>query len=463
MNGKNTQDLTAGRPIVQIFLFAVPLVLGTLFQQFYSFVDTVIVGRFVGVEALAAVGTTYSLNFLILGFVQGLCVGFGILLAQSFGAQDQKELSRYFVYGTYLRAALSGVRAVLTCLFARPLLILIRTPEDILDMAAVYIQIIFIGIPVSMMYNYSAGALRAVGDSRRPFYFLVFATVLNIVLDYIFIVPLGTGVAGAAWATVISQLVSGVLNTWWLLTRTGIAGGMKDVRDGAGGDYCGRRSYGQWSRISGIHMLKLCRIGIPMGLEYSVSAIGAVVMQGAINSLGSVAVAAQTAGEKIRQMFTLPMESVGMAMATYVGQNYGAKRIDRIRQGIVSGLTIQYIYCAVIWVVIFVLKRPLVSLVLGETGSAIAAGAIQYLTLMSMLFFIHGSLMILRNTLQGLGYSLQAIVSGVGELIGRSLGGILAARYFGFVGICFANPLAWGLALCYCAVMVTYYLRRYKK
>lgn len=442
LQGKNTQDLTVGRPIVQILLFAVPLVLGTLFQQFYSFVDTVIVGRFVGVDALAAVGTTYSLNFLILGFAQGLCVGFGILLAQQFGAHDMEELNRYFVNGAYLSVGISLALAVLTCLGARPLLTMIRTPENILDMAVAYIQIIFMGIPATVLYNYTAGALRAVGDSRHPFYYLVVASLLNIGLDYLFIVPMQGGVAGAAWATVISQLVSGVLCVWWLLFKTGVI--EKD-----------RRFLG----FSPYHAKKLCRIGLPMGFEYSVSAIGAVVMQGAINSLGSIAVAAQTAGEKIRQMFTLPMESVGMAMATYVGQNYGARRIDRIDQGIRSGLAIQYIYCAVIWVVIFVLKTPLVGLVLGETVSETAAGAVKYLTIMSALFFIHGSLMIMRNTLQGLGYSLQAIVSGVGELIGRSLGGFLAVRFLGFFGICIANPLAWGLALCYCIVMVLHYLK----
>lgn len=439
----NTQDLTKGSPIKQILLFAVPLVLGTLFQQFYSFVDTVIVGRFVGVEALAAVGTTYSLNFLILGFVQGMCVGFGILLAQSFGAKKPEELNCYFLNGTYLSAGLSLALAVATCLLARPLLVLIRTPEDILGMAVTYIRIIFIGIPASMLYNYSACALRAVGDSRHPFYFLVLSSVLNIVLDYVFIVPFGCGVAGAAWATVISQMVSGLLNAWWLLARTGVIA-----------------VTGYQTALSGAHMKKLCKIGIPMGLEYSVSAIGAVVMQGAINSLGSVAVAAQTAGEKIRQMFTLPMESVGMAMATYVGQNYGAKRMDRIRQGIFSGLTIQYCYCIVIWGVIFLLKKPLVGLVLGESGSEIAAGAIRYLSIMSLLFFIHGSLMIMRNTLQGLGYSMQAIISGVGELFGRSFGGFLAVQYFGFTAICLANPMAWGFALCYCIVMVAYYMKR---
>ena len=183
-------------------------------------------------------------------------------------------------------------------------------------------------------------------------------------------------------------------------------------------------------------------------------------MQDAINLLGSTAVAAQTAGEKIRQMFTLPMESVGMAMATYVGQNHGAHRTDRIQQGIKDGCTIQLTYCVAAWVVILFVKPYAVGLVLGDAEPAVTAGAIQYLAIMSLLFCFHGLLMIFRNTLQGLGYSMQAIISGVGELIGRSLGGILAVRVLGFFGICIANPLAWGLALCYCIVMVTYYLRK---
>ena len=436
-------DLTQGRPLTQILLLAVPLVLGTVFQQLYSFVDTVLVGRLISVSALAAVGTTYSLNFLILGFVQGLCVGFGILLAQSFGAQDREDLQRYFLSGCVLAVVFSVILTVITVLTAEPLLRLIQTPEDILGMAADYIRVIFLGIPAAMLYNYSAGALRAVGDSRHPFYFLLFSCALNIVLDYVFIVPLGGGVAGAAWATVLSQLISGLLNLYWLLGRIRI---LKDRRQGIA--------------VSAQHMKRLCVVGLPMGFEYSVSAIGAVVMQGAINSLGSVAVAAQTAGEKIRQMFTLPMESVGMAMATYVGQNYGARRIDRIRQGIRSGLTIQYTYCVAAWLAIFLLKRPCVGLVLGETTGAVAEGAVQYLSIMSVLFFIHGSLMIMRNTLQGLGYSLQAVVSGVGELLGRSLGGWLAVAGFGFPAICLSNPMAWLFALIYCTVMVRYYLKK---
>lgn len=438
-----TTDLTKGDPLKQIFLFSIPLVLGTVFQQLYSFADTVIVGRFLGVSALAAVGTTYSLNFLILGFVQGLCVGFGILIAQSFGAGEKNDLQTYFINGGILALVICVVLTGMTVLFAAPLLRLIQTPEDILKMAVDYIKIIFWGIPATMLYNYSASALRGVGDSKHPFYFLLFSSILNIGLDYLFIVPLHGGVAGAAWATVLSQFVSGILNLYWLLRRV-------QIMDDWNGEM----------KFSLQHAKRLCIVGLPMGFEYSVSAIGAVVMQGAINVLGSVAVAAQTAGEKIRQMFTLPMESVGMAMATYTGQNYGAGRIDRIRKGIRSGLKIQYIYCILIWIIIFLLKAPLVGFVLGETESEVAREAIRYLFTMSFLFFIHGSLMIMRNTLQGLGYSFQAIVSGIGELIGRSLGGLLAVCGFGFLAICFSNPIAWLFALIYCLIMVRHYLNK---
>ncbi len=382
MKSRNTQDLTTGRPITQIFLFAIPLVLGTLFQQLYSFVDTVIVGRFVGVDALAAVGTTYSLNFLILGFVQGLCVGFGILLAQSFGAHDKKELDEYFMNGTGLSAIISVVLAAVTFLLARPLLILIRTPENILDMAVVYIQVIFIGIPAAVLYNYSACALRAVGDSRHPFYFLVFSSVLNIVLDYVFIVPFGCGVAGAAWATVISQLVSGVLNSWWLLKRTGVIEWQKDVRG-----------------FSGRHVKKLCQIGIPMGLEYSVSAIGAVVMQGAINSLGSVAVAAQTQEEDPADVHAADGERrYGDGDLCWPELRRKADGPDQAGDCQRPDDPVPLLYCDLVCYLPAEASagRPCA----GGDGQRDKLGAIQYLSLMSLLFFIHGSLMIMRNTLQ---------------------------------------------------------------
>ena len=442
-----TTDLTVGKPLFQILRFALPLVLGTLFQQLYSFADTVIVGRCLGTDALGAVGTTYSLNFLILGFVQGACVGFGIPVAETFGAKDQGGLRKYLFNGALLCVVLSVVFTLFTTLMAGPLLQLIHTPEELYADAVLYIRIIFLGIPATVLYNYASSVLRAMGDSQHPFYFLLAASVLNIGLDYLLIVSMGMGVDGAALATVLSQLLSGGLCAFWFFTRTA----KQEVLT----------FRGQSSLLSAGHCKRLAYIGFPMGFEYSVSAIGAVIMQDAINLLGSTAVAAQTAGEKIRQMFTLPMESVGMAMATYVGQNHGAHRTDRIQQGIKDGCTIQLTYCVAAWVVIFFVKPYAVGLVLGDADPAVTAGAIQYLAIMSLLFCFHGLLMIFRNTLQGLGYSVQAIISGVGELIGRSLGGLLAVKTgLGYVGICLSNPFAWGLAMLYCMFMVRRMLKR---
>lgn len=442
-----TTDLTVGKPLFQILRFALPLVLGTLFQQLYSFADTVIVGRCLGTDALGAVGTTYSLNFLILGFVQGACVGFGIPVAETFGAKDKGGLRKYLFNGALLCVVLSVVFTISTTLMAGPLLQLIHTPEELYADAVLYIRIIFLGIPATVLYNYASSVLRAMGDSQHPFYFLLAASVLNIGLDYLLIVSMGMGVDGAALATVLSQLLSGGLCAFWFFTRTAKQEELT--------------FRGQSSLLSAGHCKRLAYIGFPMGFEYSVSAIGAVIMQDAINLLGSTAVAAQTAGEKIRQMFTLPMESVGMAMATYVGQNHGAHRTDRIKQGIKDGCMIQLTYCVAAWVVIFFVKPYAVGLVLGDADPAVTAGAIQYLAIMSMLFCFHGLLMIFRNTLQGLGYSVQAIISGVGELIGRSLGGLLAVKTgLGYVGICLSNPFAWGLAMLYCMFMVRRMLKR---
>ncbi|MCR5724665.1 MAG: MATE family efflux transporter [Treponema sp.] len=441
-----TTDLTQGNPARQILLFALPLVSGTLFQQLYSFADTIMVGRLIGTHALAAVGATYSLTFLILGFVQGATVGFGIPLAAAFGADaasntESGEYKRFFWNGIWLCSALSLLLTTGTLISATPLLSLMRTPEDIFNPTLRYITIIFWGLPVSILYNFSASALRAAGDSKHPFYFLLLSGFLNIALDYVFIRHLKAGVAGAALATVISQTVSAGLNLWWLFFRTDLLARSRSCMP-----------------FSVSHIARLGIIGFPMGFEYCISALGAVVMQGAINTLGTEAVAGQTAGEKIRQMFTLPMESVGMAVATYAGQNSGARRFDRIKAGIRAGLIIQWSYCIVAWLIIFLGKGLFTRIVLGTTESTEALLSIRYLGIISTLFCLHGALMIMRNTLQGMGYSIHAVASGGGELLGRSLGsalslGLIPALSLGFTGIALANPFAWGFALLYCTCM----------
>lgn len=440
---EKTMDLTTGHPLRQILIFSIPLVFGTIFQQLYSFADTVIVGRCLGSDALAAVGATSSLHFLILGFVQGACVGFGIPVAQSYGAKDRDEMCRYLWNGTWICLLISLFLSLGSVLLTDTLLAIMNTPEEIFFMARAYIVILFAGISASVLYNYSASVMRAMGDSRHPFYFLLFSSVLNVILDYVLIAFFHMGVSGAAAATVFSQFVSGVLNVWWMFRRMDMIQGKKSQM-----------------KPSLPHIKRLCVVGLPMGFEYSVSAIGAVILQNSINTLGSGAVAAQTAGEKIRQMFTLPMESVGMAIATYAGQNFGAGKLKRIRQGIKQGMVIQLVYCVVIWAVLLGMNGLLVQIVLGEAQPEISAEAGRYLFIVSCLFIFHGSLMVFRNTLQGMGYSFHAIISGVWELAGRSLGGWLAVYGAGFTAVCLANPLAWIFALCYCIYMVRYFLRK---
>lgn len=438
----NTRDLTVGSPLKQIFIFSVPLVLGTLFQQLYSFVDSIIVGRFINSDALGAVGATYSLNFLIIGFVQGFCVGLGIPLAQRFGAKDHEDIQHYFWNGVYLCVLISIIFGSIMTLICRELLVVMQTPSALLNGAVTFIKPQFTFIWITVLYNFSASALRSFGDSTHPFYFLAFASLVNIALDFLFIYYWHWGISGAAAATLIAQLVSGLLNVYWLIVKSHVID-FRHPRLKISKHHCGRLSY----------------IALPMGFEYSVSAIGAVIMQLAINSLGTVYVIAETAGEKIRQMFTLPMESVGMGMATYIGQNFGAKKMGRIHDGIKDGLKIQFIYCIFCLIVILALADPLSQLVIGNHPHLIALSAL-YLRIMSTTFILHGSLMIYRNTLQGLGYSVQAIVSGIGELVGRSITSFITMATASFIGVCLINPTAWLVALSYCIFMVYHELNK---
>lgn len=397
---QKTMDLTVGHPLKQILIFSIPLVFGTIFQQLYSFADTVIVGRCLGTDALAAVGATSSLHFLILGFVQGSCVGFGIPVAQSFGAKNQEEMCRFLWNGTWICVIISLLLSLGSVLLTDTLLVIMNTPEEIFSMARAYIVILFAGIPASVLYNYSASVMRAMGDSRHPFYFLLFSSVVNVILDYVLITFFHMGVGGAAAATVFSQFVSGALNVWWMFRRMDMIQGKRTQM-----------------KFSLPHVKRLCAVG-------------------------------------------LPMESVGMAIATYAGQNFGAGKLKRIRQGIRQGMLIQLVYCVVIWAVLLGLNGLLVQIVLGETQPEISADAGRYLFIVSCLFIFHGSLMVFRNTLQGMGYSFHAIISGVWELAGRSLGGWLAVHGAGFTAVCLANPLAWIFALCYCICLVRHFLRK---
>ena len=428
MSKQQPLDMTQGNPLPILVRFAIPLILGSLFQQLYSFVDTAIVGRCIGAEALTAVGVTGSLNFLVLGFTMGSAMGFCIPISQAVGAGDTEEVSRNFWNGLYLSIGIGLIISIGISFFTRPLLAMMKTPANLLDMAVQYLTIIFVGQITTVLYNYFAGVLRAFGDSKRPFWFLIISSCINVVLDLL-----------------ISQGISVTLCIWWLTKKMNVIRRCSDAGE-------------RLTAVSAARMKKICVVGMPLGLEYSVCTIGNVVLQSSINSLGSVVAAAHVCGEKIRAIATLPIESLGTAVATYAGQNYGAKRIDRIKDGIKAGLTIVAVYCVAAWAALLVLKAPLVSLLLGETASAEAQASIEYLSIISTLFLFHGSLMIFRNTVQGMGYAASTLASAVMEIIGRSAAGLLAVHFGSFFLICVSAPMAWTLACICCIGLCMYYI-----
>ena len=436
-------DLTTGNPAAQILRFSLPLVIGSLFQQLYSFVDTIMVGRLISNAALAAVGSVSSLNFLVIGFVGGTCSGFAIPFAKAIGAKDKEESQRFLWNGCWISLILAAVMTLLTNLLVFPLLHLINTPADILADSARYIRILFWGIPITILYNFTAAILRASGDSQRPTNHLLISSCLNIVLDYICIVPLGMGVSGAALATVSSQLLSGLMNLRWIVYKTDLLQDSEGCR-----------------KPSSAHLTQLCKVGFPMGFDICIVGLGSVAMQSAINTLGTAAVAGQVTGEKVRQLFTIPMSSVGTGMATFAGQNDGAKRYDRLKEGLKGAIIIQLCYSLMACVIINLGKGSFVSLILGPDSGQAGIHAAQYLTVMSLLFWVNGTMFVLRNTLTGMGYSGYSVFSGICELIGKALGGILAVTWFGFWGICIATPLAWFLAMVYCGILVRHFLRK---
>lgn len=450
MSKNQPLDMTRGNPLPILVRFAIPLILGSLFQQLYSFVDTAIVGRCIGAEALTAVGVTGSLNFLVLGFTMGSAMGFCIPISQAVGAGDAQEVSRNFWNGLYLSLGIGLVISIGVSFFTCPLLTMMKTPVELLDMATEYLTIIFVGQVATVLYNYFAGALRAFGDSKRPFWFLVISSCINVALDLVLILVIPMGVAGAALATVISQIISVLLCIWWLAKKMDVIRRYSNSGENL-------------AAVSGTRMKKICVVGMPLGLEYSVCSIGNVVLQSSINSLGSVVAAAHVCGEKIRAIATLPIEALGTAIATYAGQNYGAKRIDRIKSGIKAGLTIVAVYCIAAWAVLAVLKVPLVSLLLGETASAEALASVEYLSVISTLFVFHGSLMIFRNTVQGMGYAASTLASSVMEIIGRSAAGLLAVHFGSFFLICVSAPMAWVLACICCIGLCAYYIPKASK
>ena len=425
-----TNDLTRGSPAKQILFFTIPLLIGNLFQQFYSMADTMIVGRTIGVEALAAVGATGSISFLIIGFSQGLTSGFAVITAQRFGAGDMDGVRKSVTSGILLGAGITVILTAVSVPLARPVLELMQTPEDILDDAHTYIAVIFAGIGASVMFNLLSNIIRALGDSRTPLLFLAAACVLNIGLDFVLILWCSMGVAGAAVATVFSQLVSGGLCLLYMFRRFPVL-------------RLQRRDWIPERRM----LLNESRVGLPMGFQMSIIAIGAMILQIALNRLGSTAIAGFIAAQKIDQLANQPMMSFGITMATYAAQNYGAGNMRRIRAGVRRCILMSVGFSIVCGGALILAAKPMAGLFVGADQPEVLDYVQTYLLLNASLYFLLALLFIFRYTLQGLGKSLFPTIAGVAELLMRTLAALVLANIWGYAGVCLSNPIAWFGAL----------------
>lgn len=423
------KDMTKGSPMKLILGFSIPLLFGFLFQQFYSMVDTVIVGRFLGKENLAAVGTTGAVNFLIIGFCMGVCSGFSIPISHKFGAGDYSGLRKVVANCIWLTVAFAVVMTVLTTSLCRPILVVMKTPANILDAAYSYIWVIFLGIPVTFLYNMTSGVIRALGDSKTPVIFLVMSSFINIGLDLFFIVNLQWGVQGAAWATVISQGISGLCCLLFMIRKFEI---LRIRRD-------------EWAPNRHL-MGSLCGMGIPMGLQYSITAIGSVILQSATNTLGSDAVAAVTAAGRIGGFLACPFDAMGSTMATYGGQNVGAGKLDRIGQGLKSCIFLGAGYSVIALCISIFFGRPLATLFLDASEMAIINNVRFFMIITTSFYFPLALVNIIRFMIQGVGFPTFAILAGVFEMLARALAGFVLVPAIGFTGSCLGSPIAWVFA-----------------
>ena len=432
MANNTTKDMTSGSTMKLILGFAVPLLMGMLFQQVYSLVDTIIVGRFLGVSALAAVGATGSINFLIVGFCQGICNGFALPVAQRFGAKDYGGLRKYVGNSAVLAVLFGGAITLITVIACRPILQLMQTPSDIIDLSYNYIVVIFAGIPAIMLYNILSAYLRSLGDSVTPVIFLVISAGLNIGLDLLFIVTFKWGVFGAAFATVLSQAVSGILCLILIIKKFDILHLKRD----------------DW-KLDWDYTRYLLIMGLPMGLQYSITAIGSVILQSSVNTLGSTAVASMTAGSRISMFVVCPFDALGSTMATFGGQNVGAGRLDRLGRGLRSAVTLGAIYSALILVVLIFFGRDLILLFVNASEVTVIAQAKQFLVTNAAFYLMLALVNIVRFLIQGMGFSGFAVFAGVFEMVARALVGLVFVPTFGFIAACFASPLAWIFADCF--------------
>ena len=424
-----TKDMTTGSPFKIMFSFFVPLMLANLFQQFYNLADTIIVGRCIDGDALAAVGSTGSIGYLIIGFCTGVCSGFAIPIARSFGAKDYSDMRKYAANCIYLSVIMSIIFTVISIIFCRQLLTIMHTNESIFEDANNYLHIIFLGIPLTILYNLCAAVIRALGDSKMPLLFLIISSVINVFLDLFFIQTLSLGVEGAAIATISSQALSGIMCLIYLM-RFEIMKIQKDERS-----------------FSPKHVKTLCYTGLPMGFQCSLISLGSVIQQTAVNNLAKpLYITAVTAASKIYFILGGPFDSIGVSLATFTSQNLGAGKLDRIKTGLRQCLITGLIISIVSGVIIYFFGRDMAYIFVDEPSEELISYIYQYLMWCAVFFVSLSWLHIFKNLIQGLGYSSVALFGGFGEMLARILAAIFIIPAFGYIGMCASNVLSWILA-----------------
>ncbi|MGN1105114.1 MAG: MATE family efflux transporter [Huintestinicola sp.] len=420
------RELTSGNPAKMIFAFAVPIALGALFQQLYSMIDTVIVGRTVGVEAIAALGSTSYISNLIIGFMSGLTNGFAIITARHFGAGDYVKMRRSVAGTIILGLSVSAVFTVLSLVFLRPFLRILNTPEEIFETAYSYISVILLFMTAAMLYNMSAGVLRAVGDSVTPLLFLIFSSFINIGLDLLFIARLGFGIRGAAYATVISQAFSFVLCCVYICIRFPYLIPQKDEM-----------------KVTLAELSELMAMGLSLALMFSIVEIGSLILQRAINNFGTDTIAAHTAARKISSILMLPYSAFGSACATYCSQNLGAGRPERVGRGIKSAVVMCWVWSAAAVTVGYFFAPAIISWIAGTEEVFIVELASKYMRVNTPFYFILAVLIVMRSSLQGLGRKTVPVASSVIEMIGKAVVAFAAAPVLGYFGVMISEPIVW--------------------
>ena len=429
MSSNNVNDMTVGSPMGAIFRFAVPLILGYILQQMYLIIDTVIVGRWIGVNALAAIGASTSIMFLIMGFCNGSCAGFAIPVAQAFGAKDFRKMRTYVSNSYRIAITFAVVITLLSCLFCKKILHLVNTPLEVFDDAYIFLMLQFAAIPFTIGYNLLAGQIRALGNSKQPFYFLITASVVNILLDVLLILILGLGVEGAGIATLLSQAFSVCLCIRFIKKKMQIL-----IPQGEERDFDNKK------------ISILLNNGVPMGLQFSITGIGIIMLQSANNALGITCVAAFIAAMRIKYLFTCVFENIGVAMATYCGQNLGAKKMERISQGVRSAIKMMLIFFVFSFIVITPFADDMMTLFVDKGEAEVVTYAAEFMRIACYFYPCLGLLTIFRYSIQGLGYSNLSMMSGVMEMIARCGVSLWLVPAFMWTGVCYGDPVAWVMA-----------------